>query len=312
MASEKNITMRQYNGTDYDTLYPKTIASQVEGVYNKTEILTATTAELLGGDNTMLPDEAFKALFEKITVYKELAVYDVAGSYEFVVPKNITHLLAFIISGGSSGSACHVERRTSSNYSYLGGSSGTIELFASDEVTEGDVFAVVVGAGGDGVVSKEDSVASGKAGGSSSFGGTVASGTLMTGKAATTEEKPTSSDIQSADVSKTSMPMRTMLAISLMAVFYRNNKLLSNLSAGGSVGVTTYSGASLATPFAETSTTFPNGKKSSAGAAVSRGSATAKKGTDFGCGGGAAIAVGSGYTAKSADGMNGVVAVWGY
>ena len=31
MAIEKNITMRQYNGTDYDTLYPQTIASQISG-----------------------------------------------------------------------------------------------------------------------------------------------------------------------------------------------------------------------------------------------------------------------------------------
>lgn len=38
MASVKKITMHEYNGTDYDTLYPKTIASQVDGVYNKTEI----------------------------------------------------------------------------------------------------------------------------------------------------------------------------------------------------------------------------------------------------------------------------------
>lgn len=32
MATNKNITMKQYNGTDYDTLYPKTIASQVDGL----------------------------------------------------------------------------------------------------------------------------------------------------------------------------------------------------------------------------------------------------------------------------------------
>lgn len=31
MAVNKNITMRQYNGTDYDTLYPQTIASQISG-----------------------------------------------------------------------------------------------------------------------------------------------------------------------------------------------------------------------------------------------------------------------------------------
>lgn len=31
MAENKNITMKQYNGSDYDTLYPKTKVSQVEG-----------------------------------------------------------------------------------------------------------------------------------------------------------------------------------------------------------------------------------------------------------------------------------------
>ncbi len=62
MATNKNITMKQFNGTDYDTLYPKTIASQVDGVYNKTETLSATTAALLGGNETMVPDEAFVAL----------------------------------------------------------------------------------------------------------------------------------------------------------------------------------------------------------------------------------------------------------
>ena len=62
MASEKNITMRQYNGADYDTLYPKTIASQVDGVYNKTEILTAATAALYGLGADAVPDEVFALL----------------------------------------------------------------------------------------------------------------------------------------------------------------------------------------------------------------------------------------------------------
>ena len=38
MATEKNITMKQFNGTDYDTLYPKTIASQIPDVYSKSYI----------------------------------------------------------------------------------------------------------------------------------------------------------------------------------------------------------------------------------------------------------------------------------
>lgn len=38
MVTNKNITMRQYNGVDYDTLYPKTIASQIDDVYSKDEM----------------------------------------------------------------------------------------------------------------------------------------------------------------------------------------------------------------------------------------------------------------------------------
>ena len=62
MATNKNITMKQFNGTDYDTLYPKTIASQVDGVYNKTEILTAATAAMYGLGSDAVPDDVFASL----------------------------------------------------------------------------------------------------------------------------------------------------------------------------------------------------------------------------------------------------------
>lgn len=80
MASEKNITMRQYNGTDYDTLYPKTIASQVDGVYNKTETLSTTTAALYGLSNTAVPDEVFAMLKPIIDDMK--AAVDKCGNCE--------------------------------------------------------------------------------------------------------------------------------------------------------------------------------------------------------------------------------------
>lgn len=38
MAVNKNITMKQYNGTDYDTLYPQTIASQISGQIPSSQI----------------------------------------------------------------------------------------------------------------------------------------------------------------------------------------------------------------------------------------------------------------------------------
>ena len=62
MASEKNITMRQYNGVDYDTLYPKTKVEQVEGAYTQQQILSDSTKGLFGLGNDSVPNDAFVAL----------------------------------------------------------------------------------------------------------------------------------------------------------------------------------------------------------------------------------------------------------
>lgn len=62
MASEKNITMRQYNGVDYDTLYPKTIAEQVIGIYSKDEILGDLPKQLLNLSSSAIPSDAFLKL----------------------------------------------------------------------------------------------------------------------------------------------------------------------------------------------------------------------------------------------------------
>lgn len=62
MASEKNITMHQYNGTDYDTLYPKTIASQVDGVYTQQQILSDSTKTLYGLGADAVPDNVLALL----------------------------------------------------------------------------------------------------------------------------------------------------------------------------------------------------------------------------------------------------------
>ena len=62
LATEKNITMKQFNGTDYDTLYPKTIASQIPDVYSKTDTITATTLSQLGLSADKLPNDAFQQI----------------------------------------------------------------------------------------------------------------------------------------------------------------------------------------------------------------------------------------------------------
>lgn len=63
MATNKNITMKQFNGVDYDTLYPKTIASQIDDVYSKSETLSNSTQSIMGLGNDATPDDAFLALF---------------------------------------------------------------------------------------------------------------------------------------------------------------------------------------------------------------------------------------------------------
>ena len=57
MATNKNITMKRFNGTDYDTLYPKTKVEQVEGAYTKQQILTSATAALYGLGASAVPNE---------------------------------------------------------------------------------------------------------------------------------------------------------------------------------------------------------------------------------------------------------------
>ena len=62
MATNKNITMKQFNGRDYDTLYPKTKVEQVEGAYSQQQILSDSTKGLYGLGNSAVPDDAFVAL----------------------------------------------------------------------------------------------------------------------------------------------------------------------------------------------------------------------------------------------------------
>ena len=74
MATEKNIIMRQFNGTDYDTLYPKTKAEQVEGVYTQQQILSDSTKTLYGLGSNAVPDDLFRALGAELRVTTEAGV----------------------------------------------------------------------------------------------------------------------------------------------------------------------------------------------------------------------------------------------
>lgn len=81
MARNKNITMKQFNGTDYDTLYPKTIASQVADVYSKNETLSNATKTLFGLGSTAIPDSVFAYIHQKIEDLASVDVKIAAGNY---------------------------------------------------------------------------------------------------------------------------------------------------------------------------------------------------------------------------------------
>lgn len=68
MATTKNITMKQFNGTDYDTLYPKTKLEQVEGAYTQQQILANSTKALFGLGSNAVPDDLFKTLGAELRV----------------------------------------------------------------------------------------------------------------------------------------------------------------------------------------------------------------------------------------------------
>lgn len=84
MATEKNITMKQFNGTDYDILYPKTIASQIPDVYSKTEVLTTETLSKYGLTADKLPNDVFqqiKTLIDNVQASADGKARIQTGSY---------------------------------------------------------------------------------------------------------------------------------------------------------------------------------------------------------------------------------------
>ena len=62
MATNKNITMKQFNGTDYDTLYPKTVAAQIPDVFSKSETVNVETLSQYGLGASGTPNDVFGVL----------------------------------------------------------------------------------------------------------------------------------------------------------------------------------------------------------------------------------------------------------
>ena len=84
MATNKNITMKQFNGTDYDTLYPKTKVEQVEGAYTQQQILADSTKTLYGLGSNAVPNDVLamlKTLVDNAQISADGKAIAVYGSY---------------------------------------------------------------------------------------------------------------------------------------------------------------------------------------------------------------------------------------
>ena len=172
MGVEKNIIMKQFNGTDYDILYPKTTADQIENVYTENQILSSGTTGKYQLPVGSLPDAVFNKLLEAMpwTLIQE---YKTAGAYTWTAPDLYNgasyKIGVYMVGGGGSGGNGH---ETSSRSLFgSGGASGYAKNLIFT-VTPGQQISGVVGAGG--VFNQTSHLSSN--GGSTSFNGIIVLG----------------------------------------------------------------------------------------------------------------------------------------
>lgn len=109
MSTNKNITMHQYNGTDYDTLYPKTTASQVIGLedISSVKVFTGTigTTWTENDDGTKTQTVTINGLTAANTAIVDhsqdnITDYDAFVTAENQYLTNITNGFAVTVAGG--------------------------------------------------------------------------------------------------------------------------------------------------------------------------------------------------------------------
>ena len=71
MATTKNIIMKQFNGTDYDTLYPKTDAKQIENLTPSSIGAVAKSGDTMTGTLVISSGEAFTSLANDSAEFKQ-------------------------------------------------------------------------------------------------------------------------------------------------------------------------------------------------------------------------------------------------
>ena len=119
MATEKNITMKQFNGTDYDTLYPKTIVNQIEDrdayYFNKSKTLTTDVASMFVGSSVATPNDAFSYLGKYAEYWWKKFVDATYTAYEET--RGTIESIVYMYSSGTQTSESFVPPEWSFEYS---------------------------------------------------------------------------------------------------------------------------------------------------------------------------------------------------
>lgn len=174
MATEKKIIIKQFNGTDYDTLYPKTTSSQIDDVYTENQVLSNDTVTKYKLPSGSVPDAVFNKLLEAVpwTLIQE---YKTAGSYIWTAPDlygGASYKIGvYMVGGGGSGAAGQMNGAGTAICGASGGASGygkNVEM----TVTPGQQIAAVVGTGG----KSKSGFNPGDAGGTTSFNNITVNG----------------------------------------------------------------------------------------------------------------------------------------
>lgn len=170
------------NGNDY--LGVEIIMQTGVGAVNfdiaqvKLEIGNVATNELLYADQyslfikkLLLSSSASLALLNlgiySTIPYRNITVYDTAGTFNFTVPANVTELYIELCGGGSGGGAAYY---TTTKFGGPGGPAGGYARKKITGLVPGAVISVVIGAGG---IGGQTEAAASTAGGTTSFGAYV-------------------------------------------------------------------------------------------------------------------------------------------
>ena len=137
-----NIVMKQLNAAGtYDELYPKTVGTQVDGIFTSEQTLSNNTKSLYGFGTSAVPDEVFSKLSHYMN--DRLVVEKIMSSQMWTAPKARDQEFLVLAAGGGGGGG-----RDASNAEAGAGGGGGYVAVKTVNIKENEVVNIVCGAAG--------------------------------------------------------------------------------------------------------------------------------------------------------------------